>query len=46
MGFSRYAAPGELQSPDATWNNGGIDPLDVLISPLTTSPLTSPPTLP
>jgi hypothetical protein len=32
LGFSRYATPGELQSPDATWTNGGIDPLDVLIS--------------
>ncbi|MCB1032998.1 MAG: hypothetical protein KDD47_04090, partial [Acidobacteria bacterium] len=30
LGVSRFAAPGELQSPDATWHNGGIDPLDAL----------------
>ena len=30
LGFSRFAAPGELQSPDATWTNGGIDPLAAL----------------
>lgn len=33
LGISRLAAPGELQSPDATWHNGGIDPLEVLTSP-------------
>ncbi len=33
LGLSRFAAPGELQSPDATWLNGGIDPLAVLTSP-------------
>jgi hypothetical protein len=30
LGISRLAAPGELQSPDATWHNGGIDPLAAL----------------
>jgi hypothetical protein len=30
LGVSRLAAPGELQSPDATWHNGGIDPLAAL----------------
>lgn len=33
LGFSRFALPGELQSPDATWHNGGIHPLQAL-SPL------------
>ncbi|HEV2845366.1 MAG TPA: acyl-CoA reductase [Thermoanaerobaculia bacterium] len=33
LGISRCAAPGELQSPDATWHNGGIDPLEALTSP-------------
>ena len=33
LGVSRFAAPGELQSPDATWLNGGIDPLAALTSP-------------
>lgn len=28
LGFSRLAPPGELQSADASWANGGIDPLD------------------
>jgi Acyl-CoA reductase (LuxC) len=32
LGFSRCATPGELQSPDATWTNGGIDSLDLLTS--------------
>jgi hypothetical protein len=32
LGFSRFAAPGELQSPDASWNNGGIDLLAALTS--------------
>jgi hypothetical protein len=27
LGISRCAAPGDLQSPDATWHNGGLDPL-------------------
>ena len=27
LGVSRCAAPGDLQSPDAAWHNGGIDPL-------------------
>jgi Acyl-CoA reductase (LuxC) len=30
LGISRFAAPGELQSPDATWHNGGIHPLEAL----------------
>jgi hypothetical protein len=33
LGISRCAAPGELQSPDATWHNGGIDPLKALTFP-------------
>ncbi len=31
LGVSRTAPPGELQSPDARWHNGGIDPLEVLL---------------
>jgi hypothetical protein len=30
LGLSRLTAPGDLQSPDATWYNGGIDPLEAL----------------
>lgn len=30
LGISRCAAPGELQSPDALWHNGGINPLEAL----------------
>jgi len=30
LGISRFSPPGELQSPDATWHNGGISPLDAL----------------
>lgn len=30
LGLSRTAPPGELQSPDASWHNGGIDPLEAL----------------
>lgn len=30
LGVSRVAAPGELQSPDALWHNGGRPPLDLL----------------
>jgi len=30
LGLSRLALPGELQSPDATWHNGGINPLEAL----------------
>jgi hypothetical protein len=30
LGLSRFAAPGDLQSPDAAWVNGGIDPLAAL----------------
>jgi hypothetical protein len=30
LGISRFAPPGELQSPDASWHNGGIDPLIAL----------------
>ncbi len=28
LGASRFARPGELQHPDASWANGGLDPLD------------------
>jgi hypothetical protein len=30
LGISRCAAPGDLQSPDALWHNGGVHPLKVL----------------
>jgi Acyl-CoA reductase (LuxC) len=30
LGISRCAPPGELQSPDAAWHNGGINPLEAL----------------
>lgn len=30
LGVSRTAEPGELQSPDASWHNGGVHPLAVL----------------
>jgi hypothetical protein len=30
LGVSRFAPPGELQSPDAAWHNGGIHPLAAL----------------
>lgn len=30
LGVSRVAAPGALQSPDASWYNGGRHPLDLL----------------
>ena len=30
LGISRCAASGDLQSPDARWHNGGIDPLGAL----------------
>lgn len=30
LGVSRCAPPGELQSPDALWHNGGIHPLEAL----------------
>jgi hypothetical protein len=30
LGASRFAPPGELQSPDTRWHNGGIDPLEIL----------------
>ena len=33
LGISRCAAPGELQSPDASWHNGGINPLEALTCP-------------
>jgi hypothetical protein len=32
LGISRFARPGELQSPDAAWHNGGISPLAALRS--------------
>jgi hypothetical protein len=31
LGVSRFAPPGELQHPDASWHNGGAHPLDVLL---------------
>jgi hypothetical protein len=34
LGISRCAVPGDLQSPDAAWHNGGIDPLVALRSPV------------
>ncbi|HEY2736890.1 MAG TPA: acyl-CoA reductase [Thermoanaerobaculia bacterium] len=30
LGVSRCTAPGDLQSPDASWHNGGISPLAAL----------------
>ena len=33
LGFSRFAPAGELQSADASWANGGIDPLAVFSGP-------------
>lgn len=30
LGLSRFAAPGDLQSPDAAWHNGGRHPLEAL----------------
>lgn len=33
LGISRTAPPGQLQSPDTTWHNGGIHPLDALSDP-------------
>ena len=30
LGLSRFSAPGELQSPDALWHNGGLHPLAAL----------------
>ncbi len=30
LGLSRFALPGELQTPDARWHNGGLDPLVTL----------------
>ncbi len=27
LGFSRFAAPGQLQHTDATWENGGVSPV-------------------
>jgi hypothetical protein len=38
LGISRCAAPGDLQSPDAAWHNGGIDPLVALASRLPVGP--------
>jgi hypothetical protein len=30
LGVSRCASPGDLQSPDALWHNGGVHPLAAL----------------
>jgi Acyl-CoA reductase (LuxC) len=38
LGISRFAPPGELQSPDASWHNGGIDPLEALEALTSPSP--------
>lgn len=32
LGISRITPPGHLQHPDTGWHNGGIDPLEVLIT--------------
>ncbi len=34
LGISRTVVPGELQSPDASWHNGGVDPLAALSGPV------------
>ena len=31
LGISRCAPPGDLQSPDALWHNGGMHPLEALV---------------
>jgi hypothetical protein len=31
LGLSRFAPPGELQSPTAAWHSGGVDPLALLL---------------
>ena len=33
LGISRCAAPGDLQSPDVTWHNGGLHPIRALVLP-------------
>ena len=38
LGISRVSPPGELQSPDASWHNGGIDALEALEAPTSPSP--------
>ena len=30
LGASRFAPPGELQTPDTRWHNGGVDPLEAI----------------
>ncbi|MDH3403006.1 MAG: hypothetical protein OES32_03430 [Acidobacteriota bacterium] len=35
LGVARCAPPGELQSPDALWHNGGLHPLAALGAPAT-----------
>jgi hypothetical protein len=30
LGFSHFAVPGQLQSPDASWHNGGVHPFTAL----------------
>jgi hypothetical protein len=35
LGVSRCATPGQLQAPDASWHNGGHDPLQALAQPPT-----------
>jgi Acyl-CoA reductase (LuxC) len=41
LGISRCAAPGDMQSPDASWHNGGIDPLAALALAVGQSPTAS-----
>ena len=41
LGLSRLARPGELQSADASWANGGIDPLAVFAGGNVGEPATS-----
>jgi len=38
LGISRCVLPGALQSPDAAWHNGGIDPLAALASTFPSPP--------
>ncbi len=42
LGLSRFTAPGDLQSPDAAWHNGGIDPLQALARSLPAGPVPRP----
>ena len=37
LGISHFAEPGHLQTPDATWHNGGVHPLVALTGDETAS---------